>query len=1157
MKFRAVRLVAPLLLLGAVLATPLILPQPEARRLEVLFFGAPTENGPAHDPITRYRVLKKGLGLEGINLTYLEDPAVVFDPATLDQFDAVLMYGNWEQHGTMPPEQLKALVNYVEKGRGFLPIHCASACYGASPEFVKLVGARFQSHGGEEFSVRNVASHPILKDLDSFKAWDETYVHDRHADDREILQVRDKEPWTWTRRQGEGRVFYTASGHDHRVWDLPEFHQLIRNAIYWAVGPETYQLVKQLDRPQPAQEAVSLPGYRNQREITRAQKPLPPVESIKLAQVPPGFEISLFASEPDIVNPIHVNWDHRGRAYVIETIDYPNNLQSGNLGHDRITICEDTNGDGRADKFTRFAEKLSVPTSLTFARGGVICTNGSEILFLKDTDGDDRADVRELLFSGFNMGDTHAGPSNLRYAPDGWIYATVGYSGFRGEVGGDRHEFSQAVFRFLPDGSKLEFLQNTTNNTWGLGFTEEFDVVGSTANANPSFYLTFPRADYARVRLDQPRTPRADDNPIFNPMSFDIRQVDQFDRYTSAAGHAIYTARRFPENYWNRSAFICGPTGKLVGHFDMIREGAGWKAVQSPNNLYASADAWSAPVCAEVGPDGAVWVCDWYNLIVQHNPTPSKRSAGIDARTGKGNAYVTPLRDKQHGRIFRIYPKGSPNDADPKLAPDRSDKLVAALDHPNLFWRQHAQRLIVESGSTDLTPELVRMLQTSDHAGPHALHALDQLGALDPGTLEQALGARSSATRRAAIRLADPQQLRKVLITEAGGSLDATGRELADILLGLSRGAADPAIGQSLLATARQRGDAIFSDPVLRDAWTIAARSQADTILASATNPRSDEEASPPRNLIPNPGFEIQAGGKPDSWEALRTYGGARGDSVRARVSNEGRKGGNCLLIESDQRTDSGIGITLPVQPSTRYRLSGWIRCEDIEPAEGTPGVLLNIHGGERTKGLRGTHDWTEVSVEFDSGNRREILVHCLFGGYGGATGRAWYDDISLVAIGDANTLEGILADLKSFQAEVGAPKAIERRFKPDPEVHDRGAKVYNLTCVACHGADGKGVEGAFPPLDGSDWLTGDPELPIKIVLHGLMGPVKVDGKDYNSAMAPLGAALDDQQVADVLTYVRQRWSNDAAPVDEGTVRKIRDSHASRASMWTARELGR
>ena len=165
------RILLPFIILGVVEAKPMVAPTADARRLEVLFFGAPTENGPHHDPITRYRALKKGLGIDGINLTYCEEPAKAFTKDYLEHFDAVLMYANWNQNEPMPADQLAALLGYVENGGGFVPVHCASACYGGSPEFIKLVGARFKSHGGEEFQVKNLKpNHPILKDLKGYKA---------------------------------------------------------------------------------------------------------------------------------------------------------------------------------------------------------------------------------------------------------------------------------------------------------------------------------------------------------------------------------------------------------------------------------------------------------------------------------------------------------------------------------------------------------------------------------------------------------------------------------------------------------------------------------------------------------------------------------------------------------------------------------------------------------------------------------------------------------------------------------------------------------------------------------------------------------------------------------------------------------------------------
>ncbi len=231
------RLLLPLFLLLSAIAAALTSQQGEKRAIEVLFFGSPKALGPWHDPITRYEVIQKNLADDGVNFTYCEDPAVALSPDTLKKYDALLMYANWEKKNPMPADQLKALLEFVDGGKGFLPIHCASASYGGSPEFLKLVGARFKVHTSAVFEPKTVKpDHPTMVGLPPLNAWDETYVHDTHGDDRTILQTREDEPWTWVRNQGKGRVFYTASGHDHRVWDRPEFHELIKRAVHWAAG---------------------------------------------------------------------------------------------------------------------------------------------------------------------------------------------------------------------------------------------------------------------------------------------------------------------------------------------------------------------------------------------------------------------------------------------------------------------------------------------------------------------------------------------------------------------------------------------------------------------------------------------------------------------------------------------------------------------------------------------------------------------------------------------------------------------------------------------------------------------------------------------------------------------------------------------------------
>ncbi len=1129
------------------------------RRLEVLFFGAPTEAHPGHDPITRYRVIKRNLGTEGINFTYSENPAEVFNPQTLEHFDALMMYGNWEQKGSMPAAQLKALTAYVESGHGFLPIHCASACYGGSPEFVRLVGGRFQSHTTGEFEPQTInSSHPVTQGLPAMRAWDETYVHDQHGQDRTILQVRDQEPWTWVREQGKGRVFYTASGHDHRVWDRSEFHALLKNAIYWSVGTKAYQQLQALKLPKLETEAMELPGYKERRLITQGQKPLSPTDSLKMAQVPPGFEISLFASEPDIVNPISVTWDARGRAYVLQSVDYPNNLHENRMGNDKITICEDTDHDGRADKFTLFADQLSIPSSVCYVNGGILCTNASEILFLRDTDGDGRADVRQTVISGFGVFDTHAGVSNLRYGMDQWVYATVGYSGFDGTVGGDKWKFSSGVFRFRPDGSKLEFLQSTTNNTWGLGFTADFDVLGSTANGNPSWYHSLSRERYAAFSLDQPKTPRTDDNPIFNPSSNDIRQVDQFERYTAGAGHSFYNATRFPKEYQQRIAFVCEPTGKLVGKFEFEPKGAGFVSKQSPNNLYNSADAWSGPVAAEVGPDGAVWICDWYNLIIQHNPTPRKDNAGMDAKNGKGNAYETPVRDTKLGRVFRVYPKGSKNDAMPQFDPKKPLSYLEGLSHPNMLWRDCAQAEVIFAGAKSLAPQLKTLVKQGGVAAGHALGILVAWDLADDETLSSALRGKSVAAKRVALaqtsKLAPHAEVLIALFEDAVTKKD--GLALKDLLVAFSYAPENALIAKALAAVVKNADLHLLEDPVLADAWQMAARQHQKAVLAFFEHDDAANATPPPaKNMLENADFSQISEGKPKGWN-LNIYGGDPKNVTLSADPNGGRNGSAALKITSNVSVDAGAGQEVAVAKNTRYRFSAWVRTDNVVKAGGL-GALLNAHGDNKSTSVEGTKDWTPVSFEFDSGDRDRILLHCLFGGYGGATGTAWWDDASLIPLGSKASYLVALDQLRQFQPDTaGGSARVIKRFEASSELIKRAELVYNRTCAACHQPDGKGTPGVFPPLDGSEWVINDVGVPIKVVLKGLQGPVTVKGTTYVNAM-PAHVDLSDQEIADVLTYVRQSWSNDAPPVKPEQVQGFRASLKSRTAPFTAQELGK
>ncbi|HEX5443839.1 MAG TPA: PVC-type heme-binding CxxCH protein, partial [Pirellulales bacterium] len=591
-------------------------------RINILFLG---DQG-HHQPADRFEQIVPVLARRGIDLTYTEDLHDL-NPRKLAEYDALLLYANIDR---IEPAAATALLDYVAAGHGFVPLHCASYCFRNSPQIVELMGAQFLRHGTGVFRTTIARpDHPLMSDYGGFESWDETYVHHLHNErDRTVLAYRvddeGREPWTWVRTHGKGRVFYTAWGHDQRTWGEPGFQNLLVRGIRWAVArdpqaagpfPPLAAVVPETTPPrddvQPFEYVEAKVPYYPAGErwgtigdpITKMQKPLSPEESMKHMITPVGFAVQRFAAEPDIVKPIAMNWDERGRLWIAETYDYPNEMQPPGKGRDRLKICEDTDGDGRADRFTVFADKLSIPTSFTFARGGVIVHQAPDTLFLKDTDGDDRADERTVLFSGWGTNDTHAGPSNLRQGLDNWIWGMVGYSGFNGEVGGERHRFGQGFYRFQPDGSKLEFLRSTDNNTWGLGQSEEGLVFGSTANRNPSVYLPVANRYYEAVRGWSAGPLRGiADTYLFHAITDKVRQVDQHGGYTAAAGHALYTARSYPKSYWNRTAFVTEGTGHLVGTFALTPDGGNFHST-NPYNLLASDDEWTAPIMAEVGPD--------------------------------------------------------------------------------------------------------------------------------------------------------------------------------------------------------------------------------------------------------------------------------------------------------------------------------------------------------------------------------------------------------------------------------------------------------------------------------------------------------------------------------------------------------------------------
>ena len=419
-----------------------------------------------------------------------------------------------------------------------------------------------------------------------------------------------------------------------------------------------------------------------QRDLTEIPEPDPVAERAAFA-VPDGWEVNLFAADPEIAKPIQTNWDARGRLWVATSRVYPQ-LEPGEVADDQIVILEDTDGDGASDKTTIFADGLLIPTGvLPDADGkGAYVANSTELLYLKDVNGDGRADRGEpgewtVVLDGFGTEDTHHILHTLRAGPAGEIYFNQSiyiHSQIETPLGLERLD-GGGVWRYEPDVGKLEVWARGFVNPWGHRFDrwgQEFATDG--ANGEGVTYL-FPGAAF-------PTAVGTDD--ILHGLS---------PGQPKHCGLAILDDPAIPEPW--RGRFVTNDfRGHRVNTFQIedAPDGSGYVARQTPDLLGSDHVAFR-PIDAHVGPDGAVYIADWYNPIIQHGE--------VDFRD--------PRRDKTHGRIWRLAPTGMNNaerPAGPPLVEMSTEDLLGKLASPRRWVRDMARRLLIARGAEEVGPAL-------------------------------------------------------------------------------------------------------------------------------------------------------------------------------------------------------------------------------------------------------------------------------------------------------------------------------------------------------------------------------------------------------------------------------------------------------------------
>ena len=500
----------------------------------------------------------------------------------------------------------------------------------------------------------------------------------------------------------------------------------------------------------------------NSVTVHQLQAPLTPEETLTRLEVPDGFQVHVFAHEPDIINPIALTWDERGRLWVVESTNYPHDHVGEESGTDRITICEDTDGDYRADRFIRFAENLPLTTGIALVKGGAIVGQAPNLVFLKDTDGDDLADEKHVILrDAFGTYDTHAVMSNLKIGLDNFLWGAVGYSGLYEPGRAPDPEaliLRRGIFRVQVDGTDLEPVAEFNNNTWGLGIGEDNTIYGSTANNNHAVVVGIPLRYQTGMNVAYVQSHYM----VKHSSERQLQQVDFRDGYTAAAGAFPYNGRRFPSEYWG-ALMVSEPTAHVVHASRLVPDGSIEKEPEGDIlNILASSDEWVAPVFADIGPDENLWVADWYNPVIQHNPDRRGMVNQIwNDKAGPGNAHLNPLRDREHGRIYVIsYGEGSPL---PHLSYDDTEGLLKALQSTNQFWRLTAQRMLIENDTKGIEDDLTQLVlrKALDETGfdPGAVHALWTLHGLGAGEALASISAEALSHPSAAVRKAGIQTL--------------------------------------------------------------------------------------------------------------------------------------------------------------------------------------------------------------------------------------------------------------------------------------------------------------------------------------------------------------------------------------------------------------
>lgn len=781
--------------------------------------------------------------------------AKVASAEALAKADVVVLYQS--KFITYPAAAQQALGAFAKRGGGVVAVHGAIAAGNA--EFGKSVfgGAwisESQKFANNMLLTIRTDAHPLTISASTFDIQDDT-VYDLALnekifvlgsaftpkvtrDARKSTQAADRasvydiQPQLWAYEADDHRAAVFLSGANAATLNHVSLRTFIARAAAWtAKRPLTDELCTQQDLAD-----VRYPTGGPRRGA----------DAVAQFKMQPGFKVSVLATEPLINKPIAMQWDERGRLWVAETPEYPNGrrplnaeawkeggvLAPGNYdrpARDKISVLVSSKQDGVFDQKVIFHEGLELITGFCIYKDGVIVVAQKNILWLRDTDGDGKADKEEILFGGFSPGDTHFVANHFIVAPDGWIYASNGGGGVatHAKTGEAMARLTSGTFRFKPDGSAIEQVASQGGNSFGNEVTGDMELFhGKATNGNPIQHVVLPETILAKVPGTTAKAFSSVNpgRPVFRkdlPDRAPLLQIDQVGHYTAACATPVYEDSAWPKEY-RGNVFVAEPILDVIHQEKLVLDGPAFKGelIQTNSEWLRSMDHWFCPIDVSFGPDGAMYILDFYTPVVAHNDTRGPQHS-------KSGASVRPDREHYFGRIYRIQHESAPVYGHPDLGKADAAGLVAAFSHPSKVVRFNALRVLMDRDAATQTGAATLLTEVALGKGlPEArilaLWALQRLGQLTSDQLTIAATSAEASVRKNAFLVSEAGKINLPTAAYRAAFDDADARVRLAALRSLGAAAMSSEVGALLSA----------SQTKFLDGWSKAASS-----AATAANP--------------------------------------------------------------------------------------------------------------------------------------------------------------------------------------------------------------------------------------------------------------------------------------------------------------------------------